>query len=156
MLKALATHGGPLGVPSCPHCYLANRLAAAAPRSSSCVRCVCVLLPQAVEDAALHYARMLFLQRLRTATDRDAALRLLEESWGRSLGCGWQRASLAITPELIRVGRAVVPRGTGRASSDGRSCTGLCVCPSIHPCTRPCIPASIRPFLRRLKLWAWT
>ena len=63
----------------------------------------------AVEAAAAHYARMLFLQRLRTHGDRAALARLFAATWGAPLGEP-ARMSVAVTPTLLRIGRAALPR----------------------------------------------
>ena len=63
----------------------------------------------AVEAAAAHYARMLFLQRLRTPGDRAALARLFAATWGAPL-VEPARISVAVSPALLRVGRAVLPR----------------------------------------------
>ena len=63
----------------------------------------------AVEAAAAHYARMLFLQRLRTPGNRAALARLFAATWGAPLGEP-ARISVAVSPALLRVGRAALPR----------------------------------------------
>lgn len=63
----------------------------------------------AAEAAAAHYARMLFLQRLRTPGDRAALARLFAATWGAPLGEP-ARVSMAVSPALLRVGRASLRR----------------------------------------------
>jgi hypothetical protein len=63
----------------------------------------------AVEAAAVHHARMLFLQRLRTPGDRAALRALFAASWGAPLAEP-ARPAVALSPRLLTVGRAALPR----------------------------------------------
>jgi len=62
-----------------------------------------------VEAAAVHHARMLFLQRLRTPGDRAALRALFAAAWGGPLAEP-ARPAVALSPRLLAVGRAALPR----------------------------------------------
>jgi hypothetical protein len=79
-----------------------------------------------LQAAALHYARMLFAQRLRTAADRQHVARLVAEVFGpeeaaaagfggaaAAAAAGRDRPSLLLSPELLVVGEAAVARAGG-------------------------------------------
>ncbi len=63
----------------------------------------------AVEAGAVHYARMLFLERVRTPGDRAAVRRLFAACWGVTLAEP-ARTPVALSPALLRVGLAALPR----------------------------------------------
>ena len=66
-------------------------------------------MPQAVEEAARHYAHMLLVHRMRTAADRAAVAAAFERAWGAPLP-PQPRPSVAVMPGWARLGRARVPR----------------------------------------------
>lgn len=57
----------------------------------------------------MHYARMLFLERVRTPGDCAAVRRLFAACWGATLAEP-ARTPVAVSPALLRVGRAALPR----------------------------------------------
>lgn len=73
----------------------------------------------AVEGAAVHHARMLFLERLRTPGDRSALQRLFAQCWGRQL-LAPGRPAVALSPTLLSVGRAALSRAGPLAGGGAR------------------------------------
>ncbi|KAK9809153.1 hypothetical protein WJX72_010301 [[Myrmecia] bisecta] len=64
-----------------------------------------------LEAAVLHSSRMLFVERLRTAADRQQALQLIQDCLGCPLPPHY-RPSIAISPEVLQVGWAALPRAS--------------------------------------------
>ena len=93
----------------------------------------------AVEAAAAHYARMLFLQRLRTPGDRAALETLFAATWGAPLGAP-ARVGVAVSPALLRVGRAALPRAgpwAGPGAPGAHDYAGMLQSPcTVLSCTR--------------------
>ena len=81
----------------------------------------------ALDAAVQHYASLLFLQRLRTAADRQHAAAVFAEAW-EGVQHGWlaslaQRPELHVSPAALKVGWACLPRAssTAAAALDGGS-----------------------------------
>jgi midasin len=96
-----------------------------------------------LQAAALHYARMLFAQRLRTAGDRRHVEDLLARVFGPEAAVGGSgaapRPSLLLSPELLVAGQARVARaggggGGGEVSeAAGRAAPELALLPAQLP-----------------------
>lgn len=70
------------------------------------------------EAAAVHYARMLFVDRFRTPADRAAAHAALAAAWPPAgIAPAASNAAVSVTPTLLRVGAAVLPRSGIRGSA---------------------------------------
>ncbi len=61
------------------------------------------------EAAAAHFARLLFLQRMRAAADRAFVSRAFAEHWGTALP-GFRRPPILASPEAINIGWATLQR----------------------------------------------
>lgn len=59
---------------------------------------------------------IMFVQRLRTPTDRQAVQHCFQRVWGRALQ-PQERPSVTVTPMTARVGRAILPRVDAAGSS---------------------------------------
>ena len=70
-----------------------------------------------------HFVGMMFVQRLRTPTDRQAVHGIFERVWGRPLRPE-ERPSLSVTPSTVRAGRAILLRVDSAAAS-GSSAEGV-------------------------------
>lgn len=66
----------------------------------------------ALELSVEHFMSMLFIQRLRTESDRDFVRRCFQRVWGREL-VEVQRPALLLTPHQLRIGCANVHRKEG-------------------------------------------
>ena len=81
----------------------------------------------ALDGAVQRYASLLFVQRLRTAADRQHASAAFAEAWGQQPQ-RWQeqqqrqlQPELHISPSALRVGWACLPRAASAAAMDGGS-----------------------------------
>ncbi len=61
------------------------------------------------EAAAAHFANLLFLQRMRTAADRDFVARAFAQHWGTPLPSS-RRPSILASPKEITIGWATLQR----------------------------------------------
>lgn len=61
------------------------------------------------EAAAAHFANLLFLQRMRTAMDRDSVSRAFAQHWGTPLPSS-RRPSILVSPEAMSIGWANLQR----------------------------------------------
>jgi len=61
------------------------------------------------EAAAAHFAKLLFLQRMRTATDRQFVGRAFAQHWGRALPA-LQPPPILVSPQTIDIGWASLQR----------------------------------------------
>ena len=70
-----------------------------------------------------HFVGIMFEQRLRTPTDRQAVQDIFKKVWGRSLQ-PQERPSMTVNEHTVRVGRAILPRvdtAAARSSAEGAS-----------------------------------
>lgn len=63
-----------------------------------------------------HFSQMLFVERLRTPQDRQHLMELYCKCWGHPLPLT-QHPELVITPDILRLGWAVLPRSQGTLQS---------------------------------------
>ncbi|PNG99282.1 Midasin, partial [Tetrabaena socialis] len=95
----------------------------------------------ALDDAAQHFARMLFAHRLRTHEDRAKLLRLFAAVWGCSPAAAWaQQPPVLLSPRAAVVGRATLPRAadptpsaSGGAASTSAAAAELQLLPAQLP-----------------------
>ncbi|EIE25917.1 hypothetical protein COCSUDRAFT_12734, partial [Coccomyxa subellipsoidea C-169] len=77
----------------------------------------------ASEAAAAHFARLLFLQRMRAAADRAFVSRAFAEHWGTALPA-FRRPPILASPEAINIGWATLQRAQqGEANPNTRTGT---------------------------------
>lgn len=62
-----------------------------------------------METAVQHFSQMLFLERLRTCSDRQHLLELYEQCWGCHTPMN-HAPELSITPSTLKLGWAAIPR----------------------------------------------
>lgn len=70
-----------------------------------------------------HFVGIMFEQRLRTPTDRQAVQGIFKKVWGRSLQ-PQERPSMSVNAHTVQVGRAILPRvdrAAARSSAEGAS-----------------------------------
>lgn len=96
-----------------------SRLAAAVTQSETDIP----LGLQALEAAVEHFVGIMFVQRLRTPTDRQAVRDIFQKVWGRGLQ-PQERPSISVTPTTVRVGRAILPRADAAAAGGSSSEAG--------------------------------
>ncbi len=83
-----------------------------------------------LEAAALHFAHMLFVDRLRTPTDRRQVVQLMDDILGHQPD-QQQRPAIAISPEALQIGWACLPRAASAQQS--AAAPGMCsICHSVQ------------------------
>jgi hypothetical protein len=83
------------------------------------------------KGAAAHFARLLFLQRMRTAADRAFVSRAFAEHWGTALPDA-RLPSILASPEAINIGWASLQRSQqGETCASTMASTGI-YCLSFH------------------------
>ena len=113
----------------------------------------------ALDGAVQHYASLLFVQRLRTAADRQHAAAAFAEAWGQQTQ-RWQEQQQRqlqpehhISPSALRVGWACLPRAASAAAMDGGSgatLQQLALLPSQLP-----VLESLGGESLRVGMWQW-
>ena len=80
----------------------------------------------ALDCAVRHYASLLFLQRLRTAADRQHAATVFSEAWGvQQWSVEQQLPELHISPAVLSAGWAYLPRASSVAAAAGGTAAAL-------------------------------
>ncbi len=110
-----------------------------------------------IEQAAVHFAGMLFSQRMRTAADRAHVVAVFARAWGRSLPSPGPCPVLA-SPDAIQIGWTRLPRSEQGAhvwllpSAPSRTTVGRPLFPAIvrsSCCARCAVPAAIGEHWKR-------
>lgn len=78
-----------------------------------------------IEQAVEHFSQMLFLERLRTLQDRQHLLGLYQRCWGHPLPLP-STPELSISPEVVQLGLAKLPRT--QAQADSHAGESVCAC----------------------------
>ncbi len=105
-----------------------------------------------LEAAVQHFAGMLFLQRLRTETDRARVRAIFRQIWGHDLPVTTHPA-LLVTPDTLRVGGAVLVRGAG--AEDDSAATGSAAAGGPMGTAAPAVHAAGSASSSELLLPAW-